>query len=134
MGSSCADAWRCSQAVSCASGSLDCSTYQQAGAAGGGAAAAAAAAVSSANEASSFGTAVDQGHKSLAEMRQERQVHPNMESIFRRTHSSPSALPSAANSAAKDADLHEEEICKCVDCACIDFAFGGLERGCGEDN
>ena len=37
---------------------------------------------SSANEASSFGSAVDQGHKSLAEMRQERQVHPNMESVF----------------------------------------------------
>ena len=37
---------------------------------------------SSANEASSFETSVDQGHKSLAEMRQERQVHPNLESIF----------------------------------------------------
>ena len=47
---------------------------QQAGAVGGGAAAtAAAAAGSSANEASSFGPAVDQGHKSLAEMREERQ-------------------------------------------------------------
>ena len=58
---------------------------QQAGATGGGFAAAttAAAAVgSSTNEASSFGTAVDQGHKSLSEMRQERQVHPNMESVF----------------------------------------------------
>ena len=78
------------------------------------------------NEASSFGTAVDQGHKSLAEMRQERQVHPNMESVFRRTYSSPSALPSAANSAAKHADLHEEEICECVDCASTEIAFGGL--------
>jgi len=74
MGSSCADAWRCSRAVCCASGSLGCSPYQQAGAAGGGAAAAG----SSANEASSFGTTVDEGHKSLAEMRQERQVHPNI--------------------------------------------------------
>ena len=54
---------------------------QQAGAAAGGAAASASAAAgSSANEASSFGTIVDQGHKSLAEMHQERQVHPNMES------------------------------------------------------
>ena len=52
---------------------------QQAGAARGGAAVASApAAGSSANEASSFGPAVDQGHKSLAEMREERQVHPNM--------------------------------------------------------
>jgi len=50
---------------------------QQAGAAGGGSAAAAApAAGSSTNEASSFGPAVDQGHKILAEMREERQVHP----------------------------------------------------------
>ena len=56
---------------------------QQAGAAGRGAAAAAAAGGgSSANEASSFGTAVDQGHKSLTEMRQERQVHPSLESVF----------------------------------------------------
>ena len=86
---------------------------QQAGAAGGGAAVASApVAGSSVNEASSFGPAVDQGHKSLAEMRQERQVHPNMESVFRRTYSSPSVLPSEANSAAKD----------------------GLERGFGEDN
>ena len=53
--------------------------------------------------------------KSLAEMREERQVHPNMESVFWRTYSSPSALPSAANSAVKDADMHEEEICECVD-------------------
>ena len=51
---------------------------QQAGAAGGGAAAAATpGAGSSANETSSFGPAVDQGHKSLTEMREERQVHPN---------------------------------------------------------
>jgi len=49
---------------------------QQVGAAVGGAAAAG----SSANETSSFGIALDQGHKSLAEMHQERQVHPNMES------------------------------------------------------
>jgi len=56
---------------------------QQADAADGGAVAAAVGGGgSSANEASSFGTAVDQGHKSLVEMRQERQVHPNMESIF----------------------------------------------------
>ena len=54
----------------------------QADAADGGAAAAAAGGGSSANEASSFGTAVDQGHKSLVEMRQERHVHPNMESVF----------------------------------------------------
>jgi len=52
---------------------------QQVGAAGGGAAAAAGGG-NSANEASSFGTAVDQGHKSLVEMHQERQVLPNMES------------------------------------------------------
>ena len=75
---------------------------QQAGAGGG--VASAAAAGSSANEASSFGTAVDQGHKSLAEMRQERQVHPNMKSIFRHTYCSPPAWPSAANSAAKDVE------------------------------
>ena len=37
---------------------------------------------SSANETSCFGTAIDQGHKSLVEMRQEHQVHPNMESVF----------------------------------------------------
>jgi len=55
---------------------------QQAGAAGCGVATAAAGGGNSANEASSFGTAVDQGHKSLAEMRQERQVHPNMKSVF----------------------------------------------------
>jgi len=55
---------------------------QQAGAAGGGAAAGDGGGGSSANEAFSFGTSVDQGHKSLAEMRQERQVHPNLESIF----------------------------------------------------
>jgi len=55
---------------------------QQAGAAGGGAAAAVGGGGSGANEAPSFGTAVDQGHKSLAEMRQERQVHPNLESVF----------------------------------------------------
>ena len=66
---------------------------QQAGAAGGGAVPAAG---NSAKEASSFGPAVDQGHKSLAEMREERRVHPNMESVFRRTYSSPSALPSVA--------------------------------------
>jgi len=75
----------------------------QAGAVGGGAAVASSpAAGSSGKEASSFGPAVDQGHKSLAEMREERQVHPNMESVFRRTYSSPSALSSAANSAAKE--------------------------------
>ena len=51
---------------------------QQAGAVGGGAAVAAApAGGSSVNESSSFGPAVDQGHKNLAEMREERQVHPN---------------------------------------------------------
>jgi len=55
---------------------------QQAGAGGGRAAAAADGGGNSANEALSFGTAVDQGHKSLAEMHQERQVHPNMESSF----------------------------------------------------
>ena len=55
---------------------------QQAGAGGGGAIAAAAGGGSSVNEASSFATAVDQGHKRLAEMRQEHQVHPNMESIL----------------------------------------------------
>ena len=48
--------------------------------------------------------------------------------------SSPSALPSTANSAAKDADMHEDEICECVDCACVECACGGLERGCREDN
>ena len=53
---------------------------QQVGAADGGSVVAGGG--SSANEASFFGTAVDQGHKSLAEMRQERQVHPNMESVF----------------------------------------------------
>jgi len=51
--------------------------------------------------------------------------------VFRRTYSSPSALPSAANSAGTDADMHEEEIC--VDCACVECACGGLERGCRED-
>jgi len=55
---------------------------QQAGAVDGGVAAAGGGVGSSANEVSSFGTAVNQGHKSLTEMRQERQVHPNMESIF----------------------------------------------------
>ena len=102
---------------------------QQAGAAGGGAVPAAG---NSAKEASSFGPAVDQGHKSLAEMREERQVHPNMESVFWRTYSSPSALPSAANSAVKDADMHEDEICECAHCACVECACGGLERGCVE--
>ena len=92
------------------------------------------AAGSSPKETSSFGPAVDQGHKSLAEMREERQVHPNMESVFRRKYSSPSTLPSAANSAAKDADMHEDEICECADCACVECAYGGLERGCREDN
>jgi len=62
---------------------------QQAGAVGGGAVPVAG---NSAKEASSFGPAVHQGHKSLAEMREERQEHPNMESVFRRTYSSPSAL------------------------------------------
>ena len=61
-------------------------------------------------------------------MREERQVHPNIESVFRRTYSSPSTLPSAANSAGKDADMYEEEICECVDCACVECACGGLER------
>jgi len=80
---------------------------QQAGAGGGGAAVASSPATgNSANEVSSFGPAVDQGHK-MVEMREERQVHPNLESVFRRTYSSPSVLPSAANSAAKDADMHE---------------------------
>ena len=55
---------------------------QQAGAAGGGASGGGGDGGSSANEASSFGTAVDQGYKNLAEMRQERQVHPNIESVF----------------------------------------------------
>jgi len=67
-------------------------------------------------------------------MREERQVHPNMESVFRRTYSSPSILPSTANSTVKDADMHEEEICECVDCVCVECACGGLERGCREDN
>ena len=62
------------------------------------------------------------GHNSFQDTR-----HANMESVFRRTYSSPSALPSAANSAAKDADMHEEEICECVDCACVACACGGLE-------
>ena len=68
------------------------------------------------------------------EMREERQVHPNMESVFRRTYSSPSVLPCVANSAPKDADMHEDEICECADCACVECACGGLERGCREDN
>jgi len=107
----------------------------QTGAAGGGVAVVTVPSVGrSANEVSSFGPVVDQGHKDLAEMCEERQVHPNMESVFRRTYSSPSALPSAANSATKDADMHEEEICECVDCACVECACGGLERGCREDN
>jgi len=55
---------------------------QQAGAAVGAAAAAGGGGGSSVNEASSFGTSVDQGHTSLAGTRQERQVHPNLESIF----------------------------------------------------
>jgi len=55
---------------------------QQADAADGGAATAGGGGGNSANEASSFGTTVDQGYKSLVEMRQKRQVHPNMESIF----------------------------------------------------
>jgi len=55
---------------------------QQAGAPGGGAATGGGGGGSSANEVSSFGTAVDQGYKNLSEMRQERQVHPNMESVF----------------------------------------------------
>ena len=60
---------------------------QQAGAPGGGAAVASAPGTgNSTNEASPFGPAVDQGHKSLAEMREERQVHPNMESVFRRKY------------------------------------------------
>ena len=61
---------------------------QQAGTAGGGAAVVSAPVTgSSANEASSFGPAVDQGYKSLVvEMREERQVHPNMESVFRRKY------------------------------------------------
>ena len=80
---------------------------QQAGTVGGGVAVVSVpAAGRSPEEASSFGPAVDQGHKSLEEMREERQVHPNMESVFRRTYSSPSALPSTANSATKDADMH----------------------------
>ena len=62
---------------------------QQTGAAGGGAAVVSGPVGSSVKETSSFGPAVDQGHKSLAEMREERQVHPNMESVFRRTYSSP---------------------------------------------
>ena len=53
---------------------------QQAGTVGGGVAVVSVpAAGRSPEEASSFGPAVDQGHKSLAEMREERQVHPNME-------------------------------------------------------
>jgi len=67
-------------------------------------------------------------------MCEERQVHPNMESVFRRRYSSPSTLSSTANSVVKDADIHEEEICECVDCACVECACGGLERGCREDN
>jgi len=55
---------------------------QQAGAADGGTATTTGGTGSSVNEVSSFGTAVDQGYKSLTEMRPERQVHPNMESIF----------------------------------------------------
>ena len=107
----------------------------QAGAVGGGVASDAAPTPgTSANETSAFGPAVDQGHKILAEMREERQGHPNMESVFRRTYSSPSALPSVANSTTKDADMNEEEICECVDCACVECAFGGLECRCREDN
>jgi len=55
---------------------------QQAGAAGGGDGGGGSGGGNSVNEASSFRTVVDQGHKSLAEMCQERQVHPNMESVF----------------------------------------------------
>jgi len=51
---------------------------QQAGATGVTVAATAGGGGRSANEDSSFGTSVDQGHKTLAEMRQERQVHPNL--------------------------------------------------------
>ena len=70
---------------------------QEAGAAGGGAAVTSTPTVGiSVKEASSFGPAVDQGYKSLTEMREERQVHPNMESVFRRTYSSPSTLPSTS--------------------------------------
>jgi len=82
MGSSCADAWRCSRAVFVHQALLVALRTQQAGAAGGGSVAAAAGGGSSTNEAFSFGTSVDQGHKSLVEMRQERQVHPNLESVF----------------------------------------------------
>ena len=52
---------------------------QQAGAAGGGGATAAVEAVSMKPPPT---TTVDQGRKSLTEMRQVRQVHPNMESVF----------------------------------------------------
>jgi len=98
---------------------------QQAGATGGGAAVASVPAAGSvAKEVSSFGPAVDQGHKSLAEMR-ERQVHPNMESVFRRTYS----LPYAANSAVKHADMHEDEICVCADCACVECVCGVWSAG-----
>ena len=55
---------------------------QQVGAVGGGTSDTVTAGGSSGNEVSSLGTAVDHGHKSLVEMRQERQVHPNMESVF----------------------------------------------------
>jgi len=55
---------------------------QQEGAADSGATAVGGGGGNIANEASSFGTAVDQVHKSLAEMRQERQVHPNIDSVF----------------------------------------------------
>ena len=117
MGSICTDALRCSRAVCCASDSLGCS-------------------------ACAAGRrwwwwsrcCLNQGHKSLSEMREERQVHPNMETVFRRTYSSPSGLPSTANSTTKDADMHEEETCECVDCVCVECACGGLERGCREDN
>jgi len=52
---------------------------QQAGAAGGGAAVASVPAPgNSVKETSSFGPAVDQGHKNLTEMREERQVHPKI--------------------------------------------------------
>ena len=97
MGSTCADAWRGSRAVYCASDSLGwsactagrrwwwwnrCCWYS--------------CCRKQCQRSPSFGPAVDQEHKRLAEMREECQVHPNMESVFRRTYSSPSALPSVA--------------------------------------
>jgi len=55
---------------------------QQAGSVGGRVTTGGGGSGNSANEASSLGTAVDQGYKNLAEMRQERQVQPNMKSVF----------------------------------------------------